>query len=80
MQEGDFLSGPAVKTSPSNAGGVGSIPGRELRSHIPPPCPKKGVNLFKEKNKIKHSGKGLGSLSQSAKGKGGKNLIPLCCW
>ena len=25
---GDFPGGPVVKTSPSNAGGVGSIPGR----------------------------------------------------
>ena len=25
---GDFPDGPVVKTSPSNAGGVGSIPGR----------------------------------------------------
>ena len=24
----DFLGGPVVKTSPSNAGGVGSIPGQ----------------------------------------------------
>ena len=29
----DFLGGPEVKTLPSNAGGVGSIPGQ--RSHMP---------------------------------------------
>ena len=28
----DFPGGPVVKTSPSNAGGAGSIPGGELRS------------------------------------------------
>ena len=28
--------GPGVKTSPSNAGHVGSIPGRGARSHLPP--------------------------------------------
>ena len=27
--------GPAVKTSSSSVGGVGSIPGGELRSHMP---------------------------------------------
>ena len=27
--------GPAVKTSSSRVGGVGSIPGGELRSHMP---------------------------------------------
>ena len=26
--EGDFSSSPVVKTSPSNAGGIGSIPGQ----------------------------------------------------
>ena len=32
----DFPGGPVVKTSPSSAGGVGSIPGPgELRSHMP---------------------------------------------
>ena len=31
----DFPGDPVVKTSPSNAGGEGSIPGRELRSHMP---------------------------------------------
>ena len=30
----DFPGDPVVKTSPSNAGGEGSIPGRELRSHM----------------------------------------------
>ena len=35
LDMGDFLGGPVVKTSPSNAGGEGSIPGRELRSHMP---------------------------------------------
>ena len=31
----DFPGGPVVKTSPSNAGGAGSIPGQKLRSHMP---------------------------------------------
>ena len=31
----DFPGGPVVKTSPSSAGGAGSTPGRELRSHVP---------------------------------------------
>ena len=30
-----FPGGPVVKTSPCNARGVGSIPGRELRPHMP---------------------------------------------
>ena len=35
VRNGDFPGGPVVKTSPSNAGGEGSIHGRELRSHMP---------------------------------------------
>ena len=35
LDMGDFPGGPVVKTSPSNAGGEGQIPGRELRSHMP---------------------------------------------
>ena len=31
----DFPGGPVVKTLPSNSGGEGSIPGRELRFHMP---------------------------------------------
>ena len=31
----DFPDDPVVETSPSNVGDVGSISGRELRSHIP---------------------------------------------
>ena len=31
----DFPGGPVVKTSPYNAGGTGSIPAGELRSHMP---------------------------------------------
>ena len=34
VRNGDFPGGPVVKTLPSNAGGEGSIPGRELRSHM----------------------------------------------
>ena len=34
-KNGDSPGGPVVKTSPSNAGDAGSIPGRELRSHMP---------------------------------------------
>ena len=30
----DFPGGPVVKTSPSNSGGEGSIPLRNLRSHM----------------------------------------------
>ena len=30
----DFPGGPVVKTVSSSAGGMGSIPGRELRSHM----------------------------------------------
>ena len=41
----DFPGGPVVKTLPSNAGGAGSVPGRELRSHIP---------RGQKKNKPKH--------------------------
>ena len=33
---GDFPGGPVVKTSPSNAGGAGSIPGRGAK--IDPTC------------------------------------------
>ena len=32
---GDVPVGPVAKTSPSNAVSVGSIPGPELRSHMP---------------------------------------------
>ena len=32
---GDFPGGPVVKTSPFDAGSVGSIPGCELRSNMP---------------------------------------------
>ena len=31
----DFPGGPVVKTLPSNAGGLGSIPCGEVRSHMP---------------------------------------------
>ena len=31
----DFPGGAVVKNPPSNAGDAGSIPGRELRSHMP---------------------------------------------
>ena len=31
----DFPGGPVVKTSPSNSGAEGSIPVRNLRSHMP---------------------------------------------
>jgi len=31
----DLPGGPVVKALSSNAGGVGSIPVRELRSHMP---------------------------------------------
>ena len=31
----NFPGGPVVKTLPSNTGGAGPIPGRELRSHMP---------------------------------------------
>ena len=31
----DFPGGPVVKNPPSNAGDAGSIPGGELRSHMP---------------------------------------------
>ena len=30
----DLLAGPVVKTSPSNVGGTGSIPGQGVRSHM----------------------------------------------
>ena len=41
-----------VKTSPSNAGRMGSTPGQELRSHMPPgqtlkQCCNKSHNVFK---------------------------------
>ena len=38
---GDFLGGPVVKTHTSTAGDTGSIPVRELRSHIHIAQPKK---------------------------------------
>ena len=31
MDSGDFPGGPAVKTSPSKTGGVGSIPGQGIK-------------------------------------------------
>ena len=31
----DFTGSPVVKTSPSNAGGAGSIPGGGAGSHMP---------------------------------------------
>ena len=31
MRKGDFPGGPVVKTLPSNAGGVGSIPGHAAK-------------------------------------------------
>ena len=34
MEEG-LPGGPVVKTSPSNAGGMASVPDGELRSHMP---------------------------------------------
>lgn len=35
-QPGDFPSGPMIKTLYKlNAGGMGSVPGGELRSHMP---------------------------------------------
>ena len=35
LNKGSFPGGPVVKTLPSNAGGAGSVPGWELRSHMP---------------------------------------------
>lgn len=32
----DFLSGPIIEISLSNAEGVGSVPGEELIIHMPP--------------------------------------------
>ena len=32
LKEGDFPGGPVVKTSPSNAAGAGSIPGRGAKT------------------------------------------------
>ena len=32
---GALPCGPVFKNAPSNAGDVGSIPGRELRTHMP---------------------------------------------
>lgn len=34
-QAGDFPAGPAVRTSPFKVEGVGSVPGQELRPHMP---------------------------------------------
>ena len=45
----DFPGGPVIKNSPSNAGGVGSIPGQ--RSHMP-----QGPNT-KTKNQNQHCNK-----------------------
>ena len=41
----DFPGGPVVKTSPCNARGVGSIPGRELRPHTPQGQAKEQKNI-----------------------------------
>ena len=40
---GDFPGGPVVKSSPSNAGGMGSIPGRGAK--IPHASPSKNQNI-----------------------------------
>ena len=47
MVSGDILDSPVVKTSPSNAGGVGSIPGQE--TNIPHASQPKNKNI---KNRI----------------------------
>ena len=44
---GHFPGGPVVKTSPSNAGGVGSIPG--LGANIPHASGQKNKNKIKQK-------------------------------
>ena len=31
----DFPGGPVVKNQPSNTGDMGSIPGQEIRPHVP---------------------------------------------
>ena len=57
LQRGDFSSSPVVKTSPSNAGGVGSIPGWGTK--IP-------NAVWMQPSKKKSLLKGLGLLLPSA--------------
>ena len=60
-RKGDFLSGLAVKTSPSNAGGAGSIPGRGAKiPHASPPSPKRSEFVLKKQKQDKTFRKGLG--------------------
>ena len=55
----DFPGGPVFKTSPSNAEGVGSIPGWELGSRVPHSQKTKNVNFLKSKQYYKKSKKDL---------------------
>ena len=48
----DFPGGPRVKTLPSNAGGGGSIPIRELRCHMPPGWKKQNIKQKQYCNKF----------------------------
>ena len=53
MRKGDFPGGPVVKTSPSNAGGVGSIPGRGAKvPHVSWPKEKETKNRTKNKGSL----------------------------
>ena len=44
MRKGDFPGGPLVKTLPSNAGGVGSVPGQGTK--IPHASSPKNQNII----------------------------------
>ena len=50
QKTGNFLGSPVVKTSPSNAGGAGSIPGQEF--NIPHDVQVKNQNIEKKKSNI----------------------------
>ena len=82
----DFPGGPVVKTSPSNAGGVGSIPGkgsrvRELGSHVPwGQNPKNIRNRSKiVTSSIKTKKKKKGPHQKRENGRGNWLLTMCCC-
>ena len=70
---GDFSGGPVVESSPSNAGGVSSIPGQEAKiPHASGPKSqnikqKQHCNKFNKDLKINkfHLGKGIGDFGLS---------------
>ena len=83
QEGGDFPGGPVVKTSPSNAGAAGSIPGRGAK--IPHALGPKNQNIKQKQygnkfNKDFSNGSHQKKKKESASGSLGGLVINTDCW